>query len=72
MTSGEQLRLDGGRPVEPQRPLACDRVVKHGARDAPRSVQEAQAAASSGGRVPSRRDRGGQPSGRKQRARASP
>ena len=47
MTSGEQLRLDGGRPVEPQRPLACDRVVKHGARDAPRSVQEAQAAGAS-------------------------
>ena len=54
-----------GRPVEPQRPRAYCRVEKHGARDAPLTAQEAQAAASSGGRVSSRRDRGGQPSGRK-------
>ena len=58
--------------VEPLRPRACDRAEKHGARDAPRSVQVATAAASSGGRVPSRRDCGGRPSGRQQRARASP
>ena len=42
--SGEQLRLNGGRPVEPQRPRACGRVEKHSARDAPRTAQEAQAA----------------------------
>ena len=54
--------------VEPSRPWACDRAEKHGARDAPRSVQEAKAAASSGGRVSSRRKSGGRPSGREQRA----
>ena len=42
--------------VEPSRPLACDRAEKHGARDAPRSAQEAKVAASSGGRVSSRRE----------------
>ena len=43
-TSGKQLRLDGGRSVEPQRPRACGCVERHSARDAPRAAQEAQAA----------------------------
>jgi hypothetical protein len=58
--------------VESSRPRACDRAEEHGARNAPRSAQEAKAAASSGGRVSGRRECGGRPSGRKQRARASP
>ena len=48
----------------------ADIVEEHGARSVLRSAQEAKAAASSGGRVSSRHECGGRPSGREQRVRA--
>ena len=58
--------------VEPLQLRPCDHGKRRSASDTPRSAQEAQAAASSGDRVPSRRERGGRSIGRERSARASP